>query len=65
MQDDELAELRHRVDDLTDIVRNLIETCAHAKEPPHPQRWAERATDDDWRNLITWVKELNETYSLR
>ena len=68
MNDDdgsELAKLRRRVYDLTDIVRSLIGTPPQPTQPPQPRRWAERATDDDWRDLITWVHDLNDSYSLR
>jgi len=35
-----------------------------APPPPVPQRWADRASADDWTDLFDWVDGLTAGYSL-
>lgn len=56
--DAELTTLREDLD-------NLIEKESEPKQDPDPQRWATRATPEDWNALVSWVDGLRLTYSMQ
>lgn len=58
----ELTEVRETLDQLFKVVDELVTKAQ--EDPLPPQRWATRATTDDWTRLIAWVDGVRLSLSL-
>ena len=60
-----IAELQDQINDIQDDLGHTAPAPPPKPPTPPPRRWADRATPDQWNQLIDWVDNLTADYSIR